>query len=109
MKRVLLTGGTGFVGANLARRLLRDGNEVHLQTRQGYKPWRIEEIRNDVQLHLVDLANRDLLTKLLGTIRPDWIFHLAAHGAYSWQTDVSEIMQTNFLNTIHLLYLHSQK
>jgi len=32
MKRVILTGGTGFVGANRARRLLRDGHEVHLPT-----------------------------------------------------------------------------
>ena len=31
MKRVILTGGTGFVGANLARRLLRDGHELRCQ------------------------------------------------------------------------------
>jgi uncharacterized protein YbjT (DUF2867 family) len=42
-KRVILTGATGFVGANLTRRLLRDGHEVHLLVRQGYSPWRIAE------------------------------------------------------------------
>src|SRR5450432_2129268 len=103
MKRVLLTGGTGFVGANLARRLLREGHEVHLLLRPDYKPWRIEEIRQDVHLHTLDPGDYAQVIKVVGDIRPDWIFHLAAHGAYSWQTEIVEIMQTNLLNTIHLV------
>ena len=30
MKRVLVTGASGFVGANLTLRLLRDDHEVHI-------------------------------------------------------------------------------
>ncbi len=103
MKRTLLTGGTGFVGANLARRLLREGHEVHLLVRQGYKAWRIQEILGNVALHESDLRDPEAAMKLVATVRPDWIFHLAAHGAYSWQTNVSEILQTNLMNTVHLV------
>lgn len=103
MKKTLLTGGTGFVGANLARRLLRDGHAVHLLVRPGYKPWRIESIRGDVRLHELDPGDPDAVARLVGAIRPDWIFHLAAHGAYSWQDDLAQIVRTNFLNTIHLV------
>jgi hypothetical protein len=35
MKRVAITGAAGFVGANLTRRLLDDGHEVHLLIRPG--------------------------------------------------------------------------
>ncbi|NJO20666.1 MAG: NAD-dependent epimerase/dehydratase family protein, partial [Spirulinaceae cyanobacterium RM2_2_10] len=103
MKRALVTGGTGFVGANLVRRLLCDGHTVHLLVRPGYRSWRLDEIRADVQLHEVELADAERLTTLLKIIRPDWIFHLAVHGAYSDQTDVRQIVQTNILGTINLV------
>ena len=103
MKRVLLTGGTGFVGANLARRLLRDGHELHLLVRPGYQPWRIEEIRAEVQLHERHLHEVEAVSRLVSQIRPEWVFHLAAHGAYSWQTDWEQMVQTNIQGTMSLL------
>lgn len=102
-KRVVLTGATGFVGANLARRLLHEGHEVHLLVRQGFALWRIEAIRPDLQLHGVNLNDAESLSRQIAAIRPDWIFHLAAYGAYSSQTDVHRIYQTNLTTTINLL------
>jgi len=103
VKRAVLTGGTGFVGASLARRLLRDGHEVHLLVRPEHARWRIADILADVRLHLVDLGDLTALTETLGRIRPDWVFHLAAYGAYSSQTDLDRMLQTNVLGTINLV------
>jgi len=103
MKRVIVTGATGFVGANLVRRLLREGHELHLLVRPDHKPWRIEEICSDVRLHLLDLSDAQAVSKTIEEIKPEWIFHLAAHGAYSWQADIVQIFQTNLLGTIHLV------
>ncbi len=102
-RRVLLTGATGFVGANLARRLLHEGHEVHLLVRPGYAPWRIKEILRDVRLHTLSLSNPTTLKSRLFRIRPEWIFHLAAYGAYSTQNDKTEMFQTNVLGTLNLL------
>ena len=45
-RRVLLTGGTGFVGANLVRRLLADGHAVHCLVRSGSaNAWRLADVR----------------------------------------------------------------
>jgi nucleoside-diphosphate-sugar epimerase len=103
MKRSIVTGGTGFVGANLARRLITAGQEVHLLVRPRHASWRIEEIKKDVKLHEVDLRNGDAVESAVSAIRPEWIFHLAAHGAYSSQTDARSMVLTNIAGTMNLV------
>jgi len=103
MKRVLMTGGAGFVGANLARRLLHDGHELHLLIRPADNAWRLEPIRSEVHLHAVDLTDAEGVARVVAGVRPDWVFHLAAHGAYSWQTDVHRMVRVNIEGTIGLV------
>ena len=86
MKRVVITGATGFVGSNLTRRLLKEGHEVYLLVRQIYTPWYSKQSAlTYIYMGRILQTKKPFLVMLLN-IRPDWIFHLAAHGAYSWQT-----------------------
>ena len=103
MKRVLIMGGTGFVGANLTRCLVADGHEVHLLVRSGHDPWRLEGVRADLRFHRVELTDAEGLGRAVERIGPEWIFHLAVNGAYSWQNDVRQIVETNVLGTINLV------
>lgn len=103
MRSVLITGGTGFVGANLVRRLLDEGCEVHLLVRQGFQAWRIASVQDRVQLHVVDMNVASAVLELLSSLRPAWVFHLAAHGAYSFQTDAQEMVRTNLIATMNLV------
>ncbi|HYN81592.1 MAG TPA: NAD-dependent epimerase/dehydratase family protein [Gemmatimonadaceae bacterium] len=103
MKRAVLTGATGFIGSNLARRILQDGHEVHLLVHPAHQNWRIEEIRDEVRLHEVDISDTEALRPLLRRIRPDWIFHLAVYGAYPSQVDWQRMIATNLLGTANLL------
>jgi UDP-glucose 4-epimerase len=103
MKRVVLTGATGFVGANLAEKLLEDGHEVHILLRDGYKTWRIEHFFSHLHPHEINLLDRDKLDAEIQRIRPDWIFHLATYGAYSWQDNSTQAIHTNYLSTVNLI------
>lgn len=103
MKRCLVTGGTGFVGANLVRRLLREGHAVHLLVRPEHAAWRLEDLRADIRRYTLDWLDAEALAKTIQEIKPQWVFHLAAHGAYSWQANLAQIFQTNVLGTIQLL------
>ena len=103
MSRVVVTGGTGFVGANLVRRLIQDGHQPTLLVRPGFTSWRIDSIRDRISIHEVDVGDAAGLATALDAIRPTWLFHLAAHGAYSWETDAAQITQTNVVGTANLL------
>jgi nucleoside-diphosphate-sugar epimerase len=102
-KRVLLTGASGFVGANLGRRLLRDGHTLHLFLRPNPTQWRIKTLRDDAQFHFINLTDRHQLRQTLSQIKPAWIFHLAAYGAYSFQNDADRMIETNLKGTVNLV------
>jgi dolichol-phosphate mannosyltransferase len=105
MTTTLITGATGFVGANLARRLLADGHDVHALLRPGYQPWRIDELRDHARfrLHVLDMTDADAVRLVARQIAPEWAFHLAVYGAYSSQTGIQQMVQTNLIATINLL------
>jgi len=100
-KRALVTGASGFIGAVLARRLLEEGHEVHLVVPPGSDRWRIDDL--EAPVHTVDLRDAERLADILARVPPDWIFHLAAYGAYSSQTDGRLMVETNVLGTFNLV------
>jgi len=100
---VAITGASGFVGANLARRLLAGGHDIHLLLRRDYRSWRLDDIADRVRLHEVDLRDEPAVGRVIDTIQPHWVFHLAAYGAYSWQTRLREMVDTNIIGTTNLV------
>ena len=102
--RAMVTGGTGFVGANLVRRLVRQGYEVHLLVRPGHARWRISDVLGELRLHESDLSDADQVGQLVSAVRPVQVFHLAVHGAYPSQTDYRRMVETNVVGTMNLVH-----
>jgi nucleoside-diphosphate-sugar epimerase len=101
--RAIVTGAGGFVGANLARQLAADGHEVVAWVRPETANWRLDDLADEIEIVPVELLDPAAIEAGVEAARADWIFHLAAHGAYSWQRDAETIMQTNLVATVHLL------
>ena len=71
---VLVTGGNGFIGRHLVRRLLRDGCEVSLLQRSP------DQIDPRAQILRVSRLGLDDMAAALASRRFDAVFHLAGYG-----------------------------
>lgn len=79
MKKVLVTGGAGFIGSHLVDRLLADGHQVVvLDNFSTGRPENIEHHKNNIALHWVDvdIAECDEISGWFDGV--DWVFHMAA-------------------------------
>ena len=80
MKRVFVTGGTGFIGSYLVRQLVQRGIDVAVLVRAETNPWRLLDIRS--QLHEVgwDGESVDSFSESFKEFAPDTVFHLGWSG-----------------------------
>ena len=82
MKKALITGITGQDGSYLAELLLEKGYEVHGMIRRASisNTGRIDHLirENRIMLHGGDMSDSSSIVRVIGEIRPDEIYNLAA-------------------------------
>ena len=72
--RVLITGGTGFVGSHLCDELLKDGHEITLLARNDNKKQNIIQNLDKIRLEYVDVTNFAQLEKSIEDNNPKLYF-----------------------------------
>lgn len=78
-RSALITGGLGFIGSNLARRLVEIGVEVSvldaLMPEQGGNPHNLRDLLGRVEIHTADMRDQRVVNHLVGGV--DYVFNLA--------------------------------
>ncbi len=86
------------------RRLLGDGYEAHCLVRSPDVSWRLGDVIKDVRLHAADLCEKEAVEKVMQSVRPSHIFHLATAGVYGGVSGTDAyLMRTNVLGLVHLI------
>ncbi len=98
---VLVTGGLGFIGSHLVRRLVTEGCEVHVFGNSGTH--NVSGILDKIKIHRVDLREFEDVKREVEKIKPLKIFHLAAHVNVSRTLDPEMMVKNNFGGTVNLL------
>jgi dihydroflavonol-4-reductase len=96
--KTLVTGGTGFVGANVVRALLKRGAEVRALVRPRSDTQNLDSL--DVELVAGDLRDRSSLEAALEGC--DTVYHVAAMYTL-WARNPREIYDSNVTGTINIL------
>jgi len=95
---ILLTGGSGFIGSYVLKRLLATGNNVNVLARE---PSRLSKsIRNDIKIFAGDINDYDTVTRSVKGC--DIVIHLAALVRSSVKNP-SDYFHTNINGTANLL------
>ena len=80
--KILITGGSGFVGSHLCDSLISNGHEVIIFTRNLQKNQNISHILDKITIESVDVTDSSKLEKKILDVKPEIIFHLAGQTSH---------------------------
>lgn len=104
-KKVLVTGGSGFIASHLCHRLVKEGVQLFVLTKYNcvIDNIRLADIWDKIIPVEADLRNPDSLKKIQ-SFRPDIIYHFAAYNHVGDSfVNVSEAINVNSKGTVNLL------
>lgn len=107
--KILITGGTGFVGSNLVHYFHRKGHSVATTIRAHSNLWRVSDLLTAIDLFKLDVTNREMINEVFQSFKPDVVINTIAYGGYHFETDLERILDNNFHGTVNLVesYINS--
>ncbi|TMP31469.1 dTDP-glucose 4,6-dehydratase [Pseudoalteromonas rubra] len=112
--KIIVTGGAGFIGSAVIRHIIENTNDSVVNVDKLTYAGNLESLssvdKNErYQFERVDICDRQALTRVIETTKPDAIMHLAAESHVDRSIDDSaEFIQTNLVGTFTLLEVARQ-
>jgi nucleoside-diphosphate-sugar epimerase len=107
-RRVLLTGGTGFVGQHLTRRLVQLGVELTVALGPDEVPALVDALPPEAERCQGDVRDEGAVGELFRAAQPEFVFHLAAVGVTEPFIAEETALAVNLYGTLNLLRAATQ-
>jgi len=101
--RILITGGSGFIGRHLIQTAIERGHEVIGTFLAPEEIGRHQDRTVPVRWERLDLRDRASVDRVVDSVRPEAVFHLGAqaYAAKAWASP-ADTFETNVLGTVYL-------
>ncbi len=99
----LITGGTGFIGAEVVRMLLARGEQRPVVFHVSGNTQRVDDVADQVELVRGDLANFSHILDVVKKVQPSVIYHLGAMLSVPSDADPAAAIHANAMGTFHVL------
>lgn len=113
MKKILITGSSGFIGYHLTKRLLNEGYAITgIDNHNDYYDVKLKESRlellqkqsNHYKFHIVDIANKEILEKIFKEGSFDVVIHLAAQAGVRYSIENPQAYtQSNLVGFVNIV------
>jgi len=101
-KKVLITGGFGFIGSHLCKRLIGQNADVVIISKY-CDTFRLKDYLAEIKSYDLDIADAEGVQKVMDDEKTDYVFHLAAYGVNAKDNDYMQAINTNIIGSINVL------
>lgn len=101
-KKILVTGGAGFIGSHLVDNLISEGHMVFVM--DDLSGGKKSNVNSKAKFYMIDLRDTVLTNKIISKIKPEIVYHLAANAAENKAQfspiDITSRNWNAFINTL---------
>lgn len=101
--RVLVTGGYGFVGSHIVKRLIKEKAKVYIMDLPNADKSRLDNYLDIITNFEVDIQDAVKIENIMTSIKPNYIIHLASYGVNSKHKNIIQAANINIIGSINII------